>query len=432
VLKRLKLASLKKQPNDQLFWPIKCCRWILPVIFIWLGSPATFADEAAWEQYIKAGIADYQKGDYADAIKQTNAALKEAEAFGEEDPRFATSLNNLALVYYAQGRYTETEPLYKRALGIQEKVLGPEHPDVATSLNNLAELYQVQGRYAKAEPLHKRALGIQEKVLGPEASSVQPSPKKDGTNIQIGTTGNIAGDANVVTNQDPPNAPIEEDEANNGDDEANNGNALLDSPGDRRIVGGLLPSPPSNSHVSIDNYLASMASANIAFNVPQTINLYETALVQLKLSLQKSIDELREALTAEGKREGAIVKVSKKMEARLSGPNFQITAITSEEQAVGSIGEVEWKWEIKPTTSGTHNLHLTLTALFSVDGESARKTMRTFDKTIEIEVTPAQLALKFLENNWQWLWAAILVPIAGWRWKLWKSRKNSTSKSSDT
>ena len=41
------------------------------------------------------------------------------------------SLNNLASS--TQGRYAEAEPLYKRALAIQEKALGPDHPDVATS-----------------------------------------------------------------------------------------------------------------------------------------------------------------------------------------------------------------------------------------------------------------------------------------------------------
>ena len=42
-------------------------------------------------------------------------------------------------------------------LQIQEKALGPDHPDVATSLNNLALLYYNQGQYAKAEPLYQRA-----------------------------------------------------------------------------------------------------------------------------------------------------------------------------------------------------------------------------------------------------------------------------------
>ncbi len=52
----------------------------------------------------------------------------------------AASLNNLALLYQAQGHYAEAEPLYQRSLAIKEKALGPEQPDVAMSLNNLAEL----------------------------------------------------------------------------------------------------------------------------------------------------------------------------------------------------------------------------------------------------------------------------------------------------
>jgi hypothetical protein len=50
-------------------------------------------------------------------------------------------LNNLALLYEAQGRHADAEPLYKRALAIEEKALGPDHPHVAVSLNNLAVLY---------------------------------------------------------------------------------------------------------------------------------------------------------------------------------------------------------------------------------------------------------------------------------------------------
>ena len=33
----------------------------------------------------------------------------------------ATDLNNLALLYHAQGRYAEAEPLYRRALAIVEQ-----------------------------------------------------------------------------------------------------------------------------------------------------------------------------------------------------------------------------------------------------------------------------------------------------------------------
>jgi hypothetical protein len=63
---------------------------------------------------------------------------------------------------------------------------------------------------------------------------------------------------------------------------------------------------------------------------------------------------------------------------------FQITAITPEVQAVSKIQETEWKWEIHPKKEGKHKLHLTLTALLEIDGRSTPRTIRTFDKVIDL------------------------------------------------
>ena len=37
-------------------------------------------------------------------------------------------MNNLASVYFEQGKYAQAEALYSEALEIQRRVLGPEHP----------------------------------------------------------------------------------------------------------------------------------------------------------------------------------------------------------------------------------------------------------------------------------------------------------------
>ena len=113
---------------------------------------------AKWESYITAAQQAYRQADYAEAEKQSEAALKEAEAF--DDVRLATSLNNLALLYKAQGRYAEAEPLYQRALAIREKALGPEPPDVATSLENYADLLRKTGRVSEATKMETRAKAI--------------------------------------------------------------------------------------------------------------------------------------------------------------------------------------------------------------------------------------------------------------------------------
>ena len=113
------------------------------------------------------------QGRYADAEPLFKRALAISEkALGPDHPDVAVSLNNLADLYDDQGRYADAEPLYKRSLAIWEKALGPDHPNVATSLNNLAALYHDQGRYADAEPLYKRSLAIGEKALGPDHPDV--------------------------------------------------------------------------------------------------------------------------------------------------------------------------------------------------------------------------------------------------------------------
>jgi tetratricopeptide (TPR) repeat protein len=84
----------------------------------------------------------------------------------------ATSLNNLAGLYHDQGQYAKAEPLYHRALAIDEKSFGPDHPNVARDLNTLALLFSATNRLAEAEPLYRRALAIDEESFGPDHPNV--------------------------------------------------------------------------------------------------------------------------------------------------------------------------------------------------------------------------------------------------------------------
>jgi Tetratricopeptide repeat len=57
-------------------------------------------------------------------------------------------------------RPAAAEPLFRRALAIDEASLGPNHPNVAIRLNSLAFLLRTTNRLAAAEPLMRRALAI--------------------------------------------------------------------------------------------------------------------------------------------------------------------------------------------------------------------------------------------------------------------------------
>ena len=104
---------------------------------------------------------------YEDAEPLYRRALAIDEAsYGNVHPEVARDLNNLALLLKHTNRLAEAEPLYRRALAIDETSLGNDHPNVARDLNNLAQLLQATNRLAEAEPLMRRALAIDEASYG--------------------------------------------------------------------------------------------------------------------------------------------------------------------------------------------------------------------------------------------------------------------------
>ena len=92
--------------------------------------------------------------------------------FGPDHANVAIRLNNLALLLRETNRHAEAEPLFRRALAIDETSFGPDHPKVATDLNNLAELLKATNRHVEAEPLFRRALAIDEESFGPDHANV--------------------------------------------------------------------------------------------------------------------------------------------------------------------------------------------------------------------------------------------------------------------
>jgi tetratricopeptide (TPR) repeat protein len=126
------------------------CYLLIGVVCTLLAPGAVVAIGTTWDQDAQAGAQAYLHGNYAAAERHLLAALRTAEEFGPEDPRLALSLNNLALVYHAQGRYDDAEPVYQRAITITERALGPDHPNLAASLGNLAELYRTRKKCGEA------------------------------------------------------------------------------------------------------------------------------------------------------------------------------------------------------------------------------------------------------------------------------------------
>ena len=80
------------------------------------------------------------------------------------NPNVATTLNNLAVLYYDQNRLKEAERFYDEALSLRRALAKTNpnvyNPDVADTLNNLGLLYSAQNRLKEAEKAYGKALSL--------------------------------------------------------------------------------------------------------------------------------------------------------------------------------------------------------------------------------------------------------------------------------
>ncbi len=102
-------------------------------------------------------------GDYGKAEPTLLEAVRTAP---DNSQPAATSLNNLALVQKAIGKYAEAERSYKKAIDAYKFLNKTYHPDYTNPVNNLGELYRTMGRIQDAANAFLEVIEIRKKLLG--------------------------------------------------------------------------------------------------------------------------------------------------------------------------------------------------------------------------------------------------------------------------
>jgi eukaryotic-like serine/threonine-protein kinase len=102
--------------------------------------------------------------------KQTHERALEIDrrVLGDDHPRVAFRLENLAIVAQNMGDLKLAETLYLDALKRQEHVYGDRHPETVAVKGNYGLLLQREGRLSEAEPLLRSALEARLSLSGPD------------------------------------------------------------------------------------------------------------------------------------------------------------------------------------------------------------------------------------------------------------------------
>lgn len=164
-----------------------------------------------------------------------------------------------------------------------------------------------------------------------------------------------------------------------------------------------------------DQILSALDSAAIAFNAPERMKRSDPVGIHLVLDPSLPAGQEARAMSFVEEKAGPVVNarigIGTAMRARLVGPSFKIDTVTPTQQNIGNTSRTDWRWIVVPNERGKHRLDLTLDAI--LDGETSPFAIRTFSRTIEVEVSAPVRLLGWLNGQLEWIGPALLSACIG-------------------
>ena len=320
------------------------------------------------EVYLKQGNEYFEKGQYDEAILNFNHAL-------EISPEYAEAYVMRGKAYDKKGGYDHAIKDFNRALEI--------NPEYAEVYYHLGLTYKQKGQYDEAISNYDKALEINprmKKVYG------YLFRKLNNTDIEM----EIDYEDYIAKYED-------------------------------EVVRFLTP---SDLPEIVKDELEKLSLGQILFNPSEEMQFGAKERVEVRIA--KTITEdLTKGLKGRGVPQIEKIKVGTFMKVRLTGDNFDIKAISHEEQLVEGEGFTHWDWDVVPLKSGTQSLLLTVTVRIKIpDYGEEKKDHPVFEKQIKVKVNLIYSTKHFTKSYWQWIVGTIFGSgIIGYFVKNWLAQK---------
>jgi putative surface-exposed virulence protein len=183
------------------------------------------------------------------------------------------------------------------------------------------------------------------------------------------------------------------------------------------------PQPP-DPLTAVEEALKYLREGRIIWNPPSEMELGRTETVVARITNDIAVN-LTEGLRGRGvPQPEQIINTSCYMEIKLYGDNFKITSIMPDVQPVRGSGYTEWSWYVTPLESGEQKLTLVASIILVIDNKDRSQGLKPHEQIITVTVSPQHTVTEFLNENWKWLAATLVIPIITW---LWRSRTQKKS-----
>jgi len=213
--------------------------------------------------------------------------------------------------------------------------------------------------------------------------------------------------------------------------------ALKPSPSPSLPTRGVRPTVEAEAPAAVrtvDEALASMKAAKVAFNTPERGTVAKPMVVEAVLSTHLPAEALKVRIEAEGKVGVADLTVSDRMAATLAGgAAFDVSPAGPQEQWVPDSQETRWTWTVTPRAVGDQILTISFDAILTINGKEGRRTVNTLTRHIQIAVGWPETAADWLDlvkhvgEDVSWIWATLILPAAGFVWAWVRRRRRAAA-----
>jgi hypothetical protein len=197
------------------------------------------------------------------------------------------------------------------------------------------------------------------------------------------------------------------------------------NPADTPLATAIQPIDIHAQLEQIDAALRQQISASIAYNKPESMNLGQTATIELLLNPSISAEALGTQVTETGSVQTATIEITPRMKAVLLSPlaeAFTIQPIQEAVQLVSAAETTRWSWSVTARQSGTQRLVLIISRLVKYERQDYWREVETYQADIKIAVPFAQ---RITSMDWKWL-LSMLIALASlpffWRWSARRRR----------
>ena len=198
------------------------------------------------------------------------------------------------------------------------------------------------------------------------------------------------------------------------------------------ITSSMVASQLQSAFSEVDRQFQEFIKSNIAYTVPQNMNLDASVTIELLINPSLSQEELStqlveqsglststaepDTLTSDQGGEFTVVtgatEITDRMKATITSVDpdaFIIQQMSDDEQVVGFTKTTKWSWSITAKKTGKKTLVLTIYRLVKYDNEEFWHEVESYKENIDVNVT---LAERVKSLDWKWF-AGFLLAFVG-------------------